>query len=123
MPKPDTLEWLDKASEDEAAVRILRAAGGPWSIAAYHVQQAAEKYVKAALVEAGIAPPKSHDVSYLLTLHPASVSASVHNSASATSVFAWATRYPGGPAIADSHVAAVEQDLAVLKAWALSQVI
>jgi HEPN domain-containing protein len=70
MPSSATRQWLDKASEDEAVAALLRTHGGPWSVAAYHVQQAAEKSVKAALVEAGVAPPKTHDLQQLLGLHP-----------------------------------------------------
>lgn len=43
--------WLAKAQEDEVVVALICAAKGPWNIAAYHVQQAAEKRIKACLVE------------------------------------------------------------------------
>lgn len=70
MPSNATQQWLVRALEDEAVVALIQDNGGPWSMAAYHVQQAAEKYIKAALIEAGVAPPKSHDLPQLLTLYP-----------------------------------------------------
>lgn len=98
MPSSAAQGWLDKAAEDEAVIALVRAAGGPWSMAAYHVQQAAEKYIKAALVEVGIAPPKSHDLSNLLTLHPkGTANPAVLTAAAMTSAFAWLTRYPEPP--------------------------
>jgi HEPN domain-containing protein len=39
--------------------------------AAYHCQQAAEKLVEAALVQAGLAFPKTHDIAALVGLLPA----------------------------------------------------
>jgi len=57
MPSSAVQQWLDKAAEDEKTVGILKAAGGPWAIVAYHIQQAAEKRIKASLVAAGVAPP------------------------------------------------------------------
>ena len=94
MPSSGAQEWLDKADEDERTVGILQVAGGPWSVAAYHVQQAAEKLIKAALVNAGVPPPRSHDLSHLLSLHPLTVEPDVHHAAAMTSAYAWLTRYP-----------------------------
>ncbi|MDR3689896.1 MAG: HEPN domain-containing protein [Fimbriimonas sp.] len=70
MPSIDAQRWVEKAVEDEDVVALIRTNRGPWSIAAYHIQQAAEKYIKAVLVEAGIAPPKTHDLPQLISLVP-----------------------------------------------------
>ncbi len=121
MPDKATQAWSDKAAEDEQVVAAIRRAGGPWSAAAYHVQQAAEKYIKAALVQSGIAPPRTHDLPDLLdkfTLAP--IPFEVGQAADALTIYAWLTRYPGGPPVAEADLNAAEIDLAVLKAWALS---
>jgi HEPN domain-containing protein len=61
--------FLRAAEEDLAAARLLssrlpRPAG-------YHLQQAAEKLVKALLAEAGVVPvPRTHDIGYLAALLP-----------------------------------------------------
>lgn len=121
MPSSATRQWLEKASEDEAVVGLLRTHGGPWSVAAYHVQQAAEKYIKAALVEAGIAPPKTHDLQQLLGLHPGGGAGPlVQQAAAMVSAYAWLTRYPGAPTIGEVDVTRAEADLALIRSWAVS---
>jgi HEPN domain-containing protein len=120
MPDSATQEWLGKAAEDERVVELVVGARGPWGMAAYHVQQAAEKYIKAALVEAGVAPPKSHDLEQLLALHPVpDASGEVRHAAAMLSAYAWLTRYPGGPTIAESDVTTAGAHLAVIKTWVL----
>jgi HEPN domain-containing protein len=120
MQPESVQQWLDKAGEDEQVVAIIRAAGGPWSMAAYHVQQAAEKYIKAALVACAVPPPKSHDLVQLIGLMAASTPPPVvTNAAAMTSAYAWLTRYPGAPPIEESHVATAEQDLSEIKQWCL----
>lgn len=68
--KPSTQEWVDKAEADFAtAGRELRARRQPnFDAVCFHAQQCAEKYLKACLVEAGIAFPKTHDLEALLDL-------------------------------------------------------
>lgn len=121
MPDKATQAWTDKAAEDEQVVAAIRKAGGPWPAAAYHVQQAAEKYVKAALVSAGIAPPRSHDLPDLLdkfTMGPVPVE--VEQAADALTIYSWLTRYPGGPTVTEANLTTAESDLAAIKSWALS---
>jgi HEPN domain-containing protein len=121
MPNSHAQEWLDKAAEDEQVIAAIRSAGKPWSLAAYHVQQAAEKYIKAALVEAGVAPPRTHDLPKLLGLYPGvAPSTVVQASASMLSAYAWLTRYPGAPPIAEHNVAKAETHLTEIKTWAMS---
>jgi len=118
MPAEDVKLWLEKAQEDEQTVAILRAAGGPWGVAAYHVQQAAEKHLKAALVAVGIAPPKTHDLQQLVSLFPGPPPpAAVDTAAAMTSAYAWLTRYPGAQSLDETHVAAAEGRLVEIKSW------
>lgn len=63
--------WLAIVERDIRAVRNNLFGPEPTTeIAAYHCQQAAEKLVKAALIAAGIDPPRSHDIDHLLDLLP-----------------------------------------------------
>lgn len=69
------LAWLKKADEDLRVVRALLASEDPViSGATFHCQQAAEKLVKAVLVDAGRHPPKIHNIMALVdgvpTGHP-----------------------------------------------------
>jgi HEPN domain-containing protein len=60
---------LRKAEHDLIAVDALVAASDvPWDIVVFHAQQAAEKFLKALLVSHDILPPKTHDLTKLLTL-------------------------------------------------------
>jgi HEPN domain-containing protein len=118
MPSKAAQAWLDKAEEDEAVINLIVGAGGPWSMAAYHVQQAAEKYIKAVLVESGIAPPKSHDLTHLSGLLKKSPPLDVLNAAAMTSAYAWLTRYPGAPPFDEPQVRQAIADLSVISAWA-----
>lgn len=118
MPSDAVQGWLEKAAEDEQVVAVIRAASGPWAQAAYHVQQAAEKRVKAALVASGIAPPKTHDLAQLVNLFPGDdPPESVQESAAMLSAYAWLTRYPGAPPIEETHVSEAEAHLAAIRAW------
>ncbi|CAN5664978.1 hypothetical protein BH11ARM2_BH11ARM2_00220 [soil metagenome] len=92
-------------------------------LAAYHVQQAAEKHLKALLVEQGVAPPKTHDLTQLISMHSGTPApSSVDSAAAMTSAYAWLTRYPGSPPITEQHVDQGEQDLLQIKQWVLSLV-
>ena len=67
---PLTLEWIEKAEGDFAtAGRELRARKLPnYDAACFHAQQAAEKYLKAVLQEAGRVVPRTHSLAELLGL-------------------------------------------------------
>jgi HEPN domain-containing protein len=91
-------QWLARAREDMKAAEIL---SGPdasaWAAAAFHAQQAAEKYLKALLVEHQIEFARTHDLGQLLDLL-ASRSLSLAESlrgAEALSMYAVEARYPG----------------------------
>jgi HEPN domain-containing protein len=68
--KPITDEWIEKAEEDWISMlRSYRARKDPsYNVACFHAQQCAEKFLKARLVEAGSAFPRTHDLLLLLTL-------------------------------------------------------
>jgi len=63
--------WLVVVDDD--LKQVVNNLHGPMpspSGAAYHCQQAAEKLVKALLVQAGLAFPKTHDIAALVGLLP-----------------------------------------------------
>ncbi len=68
--KPDTREWVKKAEDDfEVASQLLqRRKDIVPEAACFHCYQCVEKYLKARLVEAGIAFPRTHDLLKLLNL-------------------------------------------------------
>jgi HEPN domain-containing protein len=68
--KPATREWVKKAENDfKVATQILRRRKDIVPDAAsFFCQQCVEKYLKARLVEAGIAFPRTHDLLQLLNL-------------------------------------------------------
>jgi HEPN domain-containing protein len=64
--RDEVAAWIDRAETDLAAARILREQAGPAVVACFLCQQACEKLLKALLVEAGIEPPRTHDLADLL---------------------------------------------------------
>lgn len=68
--KPLTHEWISKAEGDfYLAVNAMKSRSRhvPDGVC-FHSQQCVEKYLKARLVEAGVAPPRTHDLLELLKL-------------------------------------------------------
>lgn len=100
---------------------LITANAGPWSMAAYHIQQAIEKYLKALLVDQGTAPPKIHALPQLLNLLTgAAIPPDVLAAANMTSAFAWQTRYPGAPPLVEADIVLAIKDLETIKKWVLS---
>ena len=68
--KAATCEWIKKAESDWLlAVSLLRRKKPPThDHACFHFQQAAEKYVKARMEEAGLRIPKIHQIDQLIQL-------------------------------------------------------
>ena len=64
-----TRQWLEKANGDYSTSNHLLSSGDAYlEAAAFHAQQAAEKYLKALLVWYQIEFPKTHDLSLLISL-------------------------------------------------------
>lgn len=79
MPRDEVIKevqaWVVKAESDfRAAELLLKAEDAPFDVVCFHAQQAAEKYLKAALTCMGVQFPKTHDLALLLGLFPASSS-------------------------------------------------
>ena len=76
----DPHEWLRFAHDDLAAARLLLTdAELPARMACFHAQQAAEKALKASLVQAAIQFRKTHDLAVLVALQPEPVRSEVSN--------------------------------------------
>lgn len=69
LMNPLTLEWVQKAERDYAAIALHHGAEDPdFDIICFHAQQCIEKYLKAWLQEANIPIIRSHDLLALLDL-------------------------------------------------------
>jgi HEPN domain-containing protein len=65
--KAEAAAWLAKSEEDRLAAEWLLRSEAPLTLAsAFHIQQCAEKLLKALLVEKGKTFEKRHDLPYLL---------------------------------------------------------
>ena len=91
--------WLKKAREDLAVVRLVIAGRGPSPVACFLCQQAAEKFLKAVLVAAGVDPPYVHDLDLLARLIAEAGCALDIDPDALLSLRAYAVapRYPGFP--------------------------
>ncbi|MGI8510887.1 MAG: HEPN domain-containing protein [Gemmatimonadaceae bacterium] len=104
--------WIAKAEEDFlAADNNVRAEQVPWAIVCFHAQQAAEKYLKAALIAHEVRAPYTHDLTELLTRladRDATLS-SLADDANLLSVYAVDVRYPDflGVVTRDDGIAAL----------------
>ena len=91
-------QWVSMAEEDLSAARTLLDAGTQFvNTAAFHAQQAAEKFLKAYLVHRQVEFPKTHDIEDILDL-VATVDHEMAQSlrlASALNPYAVQARYPG----------------------------
>ena len=90
--------WAAKADEDllvaEHLLRMRR--NCPFGIAAFHCQQAAEKYIKAVLTWRSVQFPRSHDLPELLTLVPRDAGLQVtKDGLSLLNRYSVEVRYPG----------------------------
>lgn len=74
MKSPDEIkndlvrQWLAKAEEDFAVAELILSEGSYFNAIAFHCQQAAEKYLKAYLIDKEIIFKKTHDIGVLLDL-------------------------------------------------------
>ena len=102
---PLTLEWIEKAEKDYAAVKWLQQAPIPdYDIICFHTQQCIEKYLKAWLQEANIPIPRTHNLKELLELIVPTIPMwrTWDPDFSALSRHAVAIRYPGTSATVDN---------------------
>jgi HEPN domain-containing protein len=101
MPPDDVLDevrgWIHKAENDLRNIAlVLPADDCPYDTVCFHAQQAAEKYLKAALTFLGIPFPKVHDLDELLERLPGDASVPVaRDNLTELSQLAVAPRYPG----------------------------
>lgn len=97
LPEPGTPDdWLRYARSDLLIAQSPGAPGVLLETLCYHLQQAAEKSLKAVLIHLGISPPRTHNLKTLVELIPAacSVPDSVALAVSLTD-YAVTSRYPG----------------------------
>ena len=89
-------EWYQKAEEDLLAAKVvIQASPMLYDVAAFHSQQAAEKYLKAYLVYFETMPPKVHDLKQLIDLlEKFDVSINEIRDAEFLSLYAVRSRYP-----------------------------
>jgi HEPN domain-containing protein len=109
--KTVTREWIEKAEGDfRTAEREILAEPPNYDAAAFHAQQCAEKYLKAWMIEAGVAFPKTHDLTSLLRLVPPSDPEweSLHPKLDALTSLGIEVRYPGVSADAEDAQEALE---------------
>lgn len=95
--------WVRKAEADVAGARELAHAKPALNdLICFHAQQAAEKYLKALMLEYGLVPPRTHDLQQLLSMllpHERQL-ASLRRILVSLSQFAVEYRYPGQNATA-----------------------
>jgi HEPN domain-containing protein len=104
MPDPEAvaevaLGWLRRAKSDLVMARKALADRDeldPWA-ASFHAQQAAEKYVKAALIIEQVRFPRTHELERLRPLLPAGWALPDREALAGLTRFAIAGRYPEGP--------------------------
>jgi HEPN domain-containing protein/predicted nucleotidyltransferase len=67
-PYESIKEWLDRIGQDLWVIEASLNAGesAAWGATGFHAQQAAEKYLKILLVQAGMHPPKIHELDELI---------------------------------------------------------
>lgn len=89
-------DWLRRARSDLALARLPLPIDVLYNDLCFHAQQAAEKSIKAVLIQHGIALPKMHDIAHLISLLPGNVPPppGAEDAASLTS-YAVMIRYPG----------------------------
>ena len=89
-------DWIQYARGDLALAQVPLPEDSFYELLCFHAQQAAEKSIKAVLVNRGIAFPKIHIIERLIDLLPEDVSKIPELSQSAKlSVYATVLRYPG----------------------------
>lgn len=122
LPPDDPREWLNRARSNLARAKARIPEAYPEDLC-FDAQQAAEKAVKALLIQRGVSFPYVHDIAHLLTLLDQAgvqIPAQIRD-AEALTRFAVVTRYPGlaEPVTDDQYQDAVSCAEAVIR-WAES---
>jgi HEPN domain-containing protein len=96
--RPETNLWIEKANQDVKTVEILiQSNEGPSEIICFHCQQAAEKFLKAFLIDKNIEFPRTHDLLMLIEKYILPFDNTFHEiipAATEITGYATATRYP-----------------------------
>ena len=118
-------EWLAHARTDLRAAALLRSDASLRTQACFHLQQGAEKALKAVLLSRGQGFPRTHNLRLLLDLLAqveADAPPSVQEAVSLTP-YAVETRYPGiGDAISDAEFASAQVTATATIDWAAGQI-
>jgi HEPN domain-containing protein len=90
-------QFVEKAEHDLAAAAILATEASLADVVCFHCQQSVEKMLKAALLAAGVEPPRIHDLGFLLETLEAirPVPDGLREVCAALADFGVAPRYPG----------------------------
>jgi HEPN domain-containing protein len=92
---PET--WVRYARADLAVARLPLPDDGLWETLCFHAQQAAEKCIKAVLLDRGVEFPFTHNLERLLELLPTDITQPPDLRAAAyLTPYATSLRYPGG---------------------------
>lgn len=97
VPEPGSpADWMRYARGDLSLAQIPLPENSFYEFLCFHTQQAAEKSLKAVLIQNGIAFPKIHIIERLIDLLPKNLAKAPELSEAAKlSVYATASRYPG----------------------------
>lgn len=96
--RAEVLSWLSKADNDRRAAQLALQASPPITdVAGFHLQQAAEKLLKAFLVARRVSFEKIHDLSELIEqcIEVEAEFTSLRHEVAALTPFAVRYRYPG----------------------------
>jgi HEPN domain-containing protein len=112
--------WVRYARADLAVARLPLPDDGLWETHCFHAQQAAEKSVKAVLLDRGIEFPFTHNLERLLELLPADIAQPPDLSAAAyLTPYATSLRYPGGePQVTEDEYREAVRLAELVVAWA-----
>lgn len=117
--------WLRYAEADLEMARVPLPRMGLYEQLCFHAQQAAEKSIKAVLIQEGVEVPRVHSIERLIDLLPASV-ARTNDLIAAAELTEYATtfRYPGEEELIseDTYRAALRLAEAVF-AWASERIL
>ncbi len=125
--KTYTKEWLKKAEADIDTVNVLLDNDFKhYAIICFHIQQTAEKYVKAYLTEINIEFKKTHDIEQLINLFIDTSELNyddIINAAGLLSIYGVLPRYPGDyPEISKSETMEALEALDTIKNFILQKI-